>query len=72
MAACIPTLRVLVRETRMAPTFASYKLSHFNFSFKAPLSNASRRESRGATRLDDERSVVHVLNEIEVHHHAKD
>lgn len=71
MAACIPTLRVLVRETR-APTFTSYKLSHFNFSFKAPLSNASRRESRGATRLDDERSVVHVLNEVEVHHHPKD
>jgi hypothetical protein len=70
MAACIPTLRVLVRETR-TPTFKSYKLSDFNFSFKAPLSSAGRRESRGATRLDDERSAVHVLDEVDVHHHTK-
>ena len=74
MAACIPTLRVLIRETRASPD-TSLKLSNFTYSFKSPLSRSGKRESRGAERLDDEQSVlrsrVHVVDEVEIHHQAK-
>lgn len=44
MAACIPTLRVLFRETQL-PTSQAYKLSN-GYSFKGSRTNGGIKDSR--------------------------